>query len=98
MYQLSKIQLDILSSVAPLLKKNGLLIYSTCTVNHVENESVVQKFLKLHQEFKMDADFFGMLPESLKGSFGETEYGLQLYPQTSQTDGFFLTRLIKTSD
>src|SRR5690625_1450866 len=98
MYQLAKIQLDILSSVAPLLKKNGLLIYSTCTVNHIENESVIQKFLKHHQEFKIDADFFGMLPESLKGSFGETEYGLQLYPQSFQTDGFFLTRLKKTSD
>lgn len=93
--QLAKIQLDILNSVASLLKKGGLLIYSTCTVNRVENESVIQSFLEYHYDFEVDPSFFDTLPENLKGSLGETEYGLQLFPQTFQTDGFFLTRLRK---
>jgi len=95
-YQLAKIQLDILKSVAPLLKIGGLLIYSTCTVNHEENESVIQSFLKQHPNYEVDKAFFDTLPDNLKNSLGETENGLQLFPQTLQTDGFFLTRLRKT--
>src|SRR5699024_12319566 len=88
-------QVVIIESVSPLLKKGGLLIYSTCTVNRKENESVIQSFLKHHPNYEVDRAFFDTLPDSLKNSLGETENGLQLFPQTFQTDGFFLTRLRK---
>lgn len=93
--QLSQIQLDILESVESLLKKDGFLVYSTCTVNREENESVINLFLEKHQDFEVDPLFFDTLPDILKGSIGESENGLQLFPQTFQTDGFFLTRLRK---
>lgn len=94
-HRLSNIQLDILNSVAPLLKKGGLLLYSTCTVDVAENEGVVKSFLTNHSEYHVDENFFSTLPAVLRGSEGITSYGLQLFPQTYQTDGFFLTRLIK---
>ncbi|WP_067730881.1 16S rRNA (cytosine(967)-C(5))-methyltransferase RsmB [Oceanobacillus damuensis] len=93
--RLSEIQSDILESIAPLLKKNGLLIYSTCTVDIDENENVVKQFLGDHPDFQVDNDFFENLPAALKASSGITQYGLQLFPQDYQTDGFFLTRLKK---
>ncbi len=37
-------QLDILKAAWPALKPGGLLIYSTCTFNHAEDESVAERF------------------------------------------------------
>ncbi|WP_099158043.1 16S rRNA (cytosine(967)-C(5))-methyltransferase RsmB [Virgibacillus ndiopensis] len=92
---LANIQLDILQRVAPLLKKGGRLIYSTCTVDKEENEGVVKRFLEEHPDYSIDTTFFEELPINLNQSPGKTDYGLQLFPQTFQTDGFFLTRLIR---
>lgn len=91
--RLSDIQLAILTEVAPLLKQTGLLVYSTCTVEPIENEEVIRKFLKKHDMFKVDSLFFKQLPVQLQQSPGISPYGLQLFPQTYNTDGFFLTRL-----
>ncbi len=44
--RLSKIQQKLLASVAPLLKKGGILVYSTCTVDKEENENNVKAFLQ----------------------------------------------------
>ncbi|MBP1950713.1 16S rRNA (cytosine(967)-C(5))-methyltransferase RsmB [Virgibacillus litoralis] len=94
-YQLSEIQSDIMEHIAPLLKKGGLLIYSTCTVDKNENEDVVEAFLEKNSDFILDTSLFEDLPEIITGSPGITEMGLQIYPQTFYTDGFFLTRLTK---
>lgn len=91
--RLQVIQLDILNSTAGLLKINGLMIYSTCTIEKAENERVVQEFLKMNPDFEIDNMFFKELPKALQASIGVTEYGLQLFPHTHQTDGFFLSRL-----
>lgn len=93
--QLSRIQQDILNHAAPLLKKGGYLVYSTCTVNKKENDDVVQTFLKNHEDFIVDPLFFTELPDVVKESPGITSIGLQLFPQDFQSDGFFLTRLKK---
>ncbi|MFD1038037.1 16S rRNA (cytosine(967)-C(5))-methyltransferase RsmB [Virgibacillus byunsanensis] len=94
--RLADIQLEIMESVAPLLKKDGQLIYSTCTVDKEENEGVVEAFLKKHTDYNVDYQLFDQLPSNVANSPGHTELGLQLFPQTFQTDGFFLTRLIKS--
>lgn len=93
--RLAQIQYDILEAVAPLLKKDGLLVYSTCTVDKEENEEVVRRFLHNNTNFSMDKNFFEELPSMLKTSIGMSAYGLQLFPQMFNTDGFFLTRFIR---
>ncbi len=52
---LPEIQTAILDSAAQLLKAGGKLVYSTCTLNPAENESVVQTFLTRHEEFQLTA-------------------------------------------
>lgn len=94
-YRLAHIQLDILNSVAPLLKKGGLLVYSTCTIDKEENEHTVKRFLESHHQFEIDQSFFQELPESLQKTEGVSTEGLQLFPHEFHTDGFFITRMIK---
>lgn len=96
--RLSRIQLDILNKVSPLLKEGGKLIYSTCTIDKSENEDVVQQFLKYNLNFKVDDKFTQDLPKELQHSIGLSAYGLQLFPQTYDSDGFFIVRLVKNSD
>ncbi len=44
-------QREILASAATYVKKEGCLVYSTCTLNKLENEEVVKDFLAAHGEF-----------------------------------------------
>ncbi|HEY2801059.1 MAG TPA: 16S rRNA (cytosine(967)-C(5))-methyltransferase RsmB [Chthoniobacterales bacterium] len=46
-------QLAILRSVAPLLKPGGSLVYSTCSLEPEENETVVAEFLREHSSFRL---------------------------------------------
>ncbi len=47
------VQAAILEASAPYLKKGGMLVYSTCTLNRKENSGQVQAFLKKHPEFEL---------------------------------------------
>ena len=51
---LPKLQLEILTSAAKLLKADGILVYSTCTLEKSENEEVIKTFLETHADFKLD--------------------------------------------
>ncbi|SDJ73330.1 16S rRNA (cytosine(967)-C(5))-methyltransferase RsmB [Sediminibacillus albus] len=92
---LAGVQLELLENLSSLLKKGGKLVYSTCTVDKAENEQVVEKFLSSHQEFEVDRQFTTELPQVLKDAEGLTKWGLQIFPYEYDTDGFFLTRLIR---
>ncbi|MGI8315070.1 16S rRNA (cytosine(967)-C(5))-methyltransferase RsmB [Halobacillus mangrovi] len=94
-FSLRKIQDDLLEHIAPLLKEDGKFIYSTCTVDQHENEEAIQYFLNNHPDFSIDPDFVTDLPKPLQQSEGLSEYGLQIFPYQWDTDGFFLTRLVK---
>jgi 16S rRNA (cytosine967-C5)-methyltransferase len=93
--RLQTIQVAILNHVAPLLKDDGRLVYSTCTIEKNENEQVIEHFLEMNSEYEVDEEFFKDLPEFLQSSSGITAFGLQLFPHEFDTDGFFLTRLKK---
>lgn len=45
-------QLAILSASSSYVKPGGTLVYSTCTINPMENEKVVEKFLKKNRGFE----------------------------------------------
>ena len=50
---LRKTQLSLLQSVAPALKPGGRLVYSTCSLETDENESVVEEFLAQDPSFSL---------------------------------------------
>lgn len=47
------IQKDILSAAASYVKSDGILVYSTCTLNKKENENQVKLFLQAHNEYTL---------------------------------------------
>ncbi|MFD1432967.1 16S rRNA (cytosine(967)-C(5))-methyltransferase RsmB [Lacticaseibacillus yichunensis] len=87
---LPAIQLAILKSVAPLLKRGGRLTYSTCTIVNEENQDVVAAFLAASPDFEQVA-----VPgaEALIHAHGAP--ALQLFPDDYGTDGFFIASFVR---
>ena len=51
--QLITIQEKLLENIVPLLNKNGLLVYSTCTICPSENNLLIEKFLKNNTKLEL---------------------------------------------
>ncbi len=83
------LQQQILNTVWKYVKKDGILMYSTCTINREENEKQIQWIVD-HLPFEV-VSMKGELPKELKTDDGG--YGLQLLPGIHETDGFFLCKL-----
>ncbi|WP_342559277.1 16S rRNA (cytosine(967)-C(5))-methyltransferase RsmB [Metasolibacillus sp. FSL K6-0083] len=88
---LQAIQLAILANAVELLKLEGRLVYSTCTINQEENEGTVQAFLKEHPN--MEAIVLENLPQQLVHE--QREGMLQVFPQHMDSDGFFVAAFVK---
>lgn len=88
--ELANLQRQILSVVWQYVKKGGILIYSTCTINKEENLSNVLWFLE-HYDFQLES-LNPYLPEPLKSETTQNGY-LNLLPGVHNTDGFFMARM-----
>ncbi|SEF96657.1 RsmB/NOP family class I SAM-dependent RNA methyltransferase [Bosea lathyri] len=94
-----KDQAEVLARAARLVKPGGRIAYITCSVLPDENDEAVRAFLGRHSGFaavelgdvlvSQEGDF------SLLGRFA-TQYGLQLSPRRTGTDGFYLTCLTRS--
>ncbi|MBQ6570523.1 MAG: 16S rRNA (cytosine(967)-C(5))-methyltransferase RsmB [Clostridia bacterium] len=90
--ELTKIQSEILSASARLVKPGGKLMFSTCTLDRDEN-GTVKRFLEAHPEF---APVPLELPQNIEHQIREENYELTLFPGVYGTDGFYfalITRL-----
>jgi len=90
--RLSELQFSILSNLSVYVKEGGVLIYSTCTVFHEENEDVVEKFLEGHPEFQLDR-IDKVLPEKLQPFIQKGFF--KTFPPRDGMDGFFVAKLVK---
>ncbi len=77
---LPEIQYQILCNGAQYVKKDGTLVYSTCTLLADENENVCRRFLENHPEFTA----YNPLSELSDGEY------TTLLPQKDGSDGFFI--------
>jgi 16S rRNA (cytosine967-C5)-methyltransferase len=98
--QRAKEQAEILDRAVPLLKPSGRIAYVTCSVLDEENGAQVRAFLDRHPEFSIQP------PDTLAAPLGERAFmfakaarlsaeGLLMTPQTTDTDGFFVSILAR---
>ncbi len=90
---LAAVQANILNSAARVLKKDGVLVYSVCTITKEETEDVVERFLSERRDFLLEdaRDFCPMEvphPQENKGF-------IFLFPELHHMDGMFIARLRK---
>lgn len=87
---LVKLQKDILDVVWQYVKKGGVLIYSTCTINKEENINNVKWFMDKYNFSLESIDEY--ITEELRSETTKKGY-LQFLPGIHDTDGFFIARL-----
>jgi len=85
--KLAPLQQNILLAVWPLLKKGGLLLYSTCSVLKTENSQQVEKFI-------LQTDDVMEIPITANWGIA-CEHGRQLFPKPESHDGFYYALLQK---
>ena len=83
-------QRDILREGAKMVKAGGILCYSTCTFNTVENEGVVESFLRETPEFSLVP--FSLSPDVRTGSGM-----LHLFPHKVRGEGHFVALMKRQS-
>ena len=62
------LQKALLGKAYTLVKKGGILIYSTCTINKEENEEMMKYFLKKHKDMEVMDERF-RLPDDIYDGF-----------------------------
>lgn len=94
-HEILAVQKNILNTAKDYLKPGGILVYSTCTVNPAENLDRIHAFLEENPNFKIDAikspHITGEMANRAEAGFFE------LFPDTENSDGFFVCRLKKMS-
>jgi 16S rRNA (cytosine967-C5)-methyltransferase len=97
-----KEQAATLAAAAPLVRTGGRLVYVTCSVLPAENGGQVAEFLSQHQDFEIapPAGIVTGLGENAQAfadavlSSGE---GILMTPRRTETDGFFVSAMIRRS-
>ena len=82
--RLAGLQSSLLTNAASLVKRGGVLVYATCSLEPEENEQVIERFLSSHPWFSLKAPLDG----ALRSYYGQDQF-FRLSPRRAQSDGFF---------
>jgi NOL1/NOP2/sun family putative RNA methylase len=94
------LQLEILTAAAPMLRPGGRLVYSTCTFNPTENESLILRFLEEHPDFHLvpvpqAAHYQPGRPDWTDHPQDELKQTARLWPHHLRGEGHFVAVLEK---
>ncbi len=70
------------------------MVYSVCSLEPEETETVIEGFLKRNKDFEIE-DASGNLPRSSAPLVDDAGF-LRTLPHLHHTDGFFAARLVRT--
>ncbi len=91
---LPAVQYEILCHCSQYVRKGGILLYSTCTLNPAENENNVKKFLQEHLDFQ---PLNITLNSDIIKKIDTMENAVTLLPTRNGSDGFFISTFIRKS-
>ena len=89
------LQSQILEAVAPCLRPGGVLVYSTCSTEPEENEDVIERFCRSHEEFQRESVVRWLPPEA--EGFVTEQGAFSTVGNQFSMDGFYAARLKKVS-
>ena len=98
----SKLQRSIITQAAAMLKPGGMILYSTCTFDPLENEKTVEYLLETYPEFKI-CDMEGYegfcegIPKYVEDHSEEYRKTVRIFPHKMQGEGHYLA-LVKKGD
>lgn len=81
-----KLQRQILETALQFLTDEGEIIYSTCTINQLENEQQIEGFM-------YDFDLEEIKDQKLSAYYQTNKTGITLLPQDYDTDGFYMCKM-----
>lgn len=90
-----KRQVRFLDRLAPRVKIGGILLFTVCSFEPEENETVIKTFLKNHPNFGIDLN--RTIAETCVLPFLGEDGFLRTLPHIHQLDGFFAARLRRIS-
>ena len=99
--RLSITQKQLIETGFNLLKDNGTLVYSTCSLEPEENEEVVDFLLKKYENTKLEEINLKLKKSPVILEFDNKQYSeeikkcLRIWPQDNDTEGFFVAKIIK---
>lgn len=100
--RLSGTQRQLIETAFNNLKKGGVLVYSTCSLEPEEDEAVVDFLLSKYDNAKVEeADFKGLKRSPAVTEFEGKKYSdevkkcLRIWPQDNDTEGFFVAKIVK---
>lgn len=93
--EIASTQRELIDSAFHALRPGGTLVYSTCTLNRDENESVVNWLLERYPEAVEVLPLGDLFPTAEQALTPEGY--LHVFPQIYDCEGFFVARLHKTA-
>lgn len=89
--ELAQLQYEILTAASEVLKEDGELVYSTCTITQEENTDNIRRFLKENSNFKVEEI---EIPGNVSGDYDEFG-GFQIGYKEEFLDSFYIIKLRK---
>ena len=90
-----QVQLELLAATSRLLRPGGVLVYSPCSIEPEETESVIDEFCQSHREFLRDSIAPWLPPAGLP--FLTPRGDLSTMANVHNMDAFFAARLRRTA-
>ncbi len=88
--ELAELQLRMLENAAAIVRPDGIIIYSVCTIVEAETRGVIRRFLLGTDEFRPEPFSIADLDSGFGGF-------LQLTPSEHDIDGMFIAKLVRRS-
>ena len=85
--QQSQLQSELLANAATFVKSGGVLVYATCTIHPLENETVIRSFLDSNPHWQIEPPTIDLPVQP------SPEGWVKVWPHRNQMDGFFMVKL-----
>ncbi|MBI4155539.1 RsmB/NOP family class I SAM-dependent RNA methyltransferase [Candidatus Woesearchaeota archaeon] len=91
-----KVQKSLIINAFDVLKDNGILVYSTCSIDPDENERVVEFLLEKRSNAKIEKFDININRSEILSENSDVKNCLRIWPQDNDTEGFFIAKIRKT--